>query len=97
MAEPLTADDFAPFVGNTFQAAGQPQVLTLDRIDRPAPAVWPAGLRVPFSLILRGRWGDVLPEGYYRFIVDGRQEFDLYITPIDTRSNDYQEYQIAFN
>lgn len=97
MSDMLSADDFVPFVGKTFQMAGHPQSLTLHTVDSMKQPNWPATLRKPFSLILRGPYGHVVPEGMHRVTVDGRREFDLYIIPIQTASRDYQEYQIVFN
>ncbi|HTW71899.1 MAG TPA: hypothetical protein VME47_18585 [Acetobacteraceae bacterium] len=97
MAEELSADDFIPFIGQIFQAEGQRQTLTLATVDQPERPGRPQGLRKPFSLILRGVRGDVLPEGSYRFTAGGRRQFELYIMPIETASPEYQEYQIAFN
>jgi hypothetical protein len=96
MAEILCADHFAPFVGKTFQAEGHPQLLTLVTLDRHG-AGGTSGGREPFSLILCGPAGDVVPEGFYRFIADGRQEFELYMMPIQTASRERQDYQIVFN
>jgi len=97
MAETFCAEDFAPFVGKTFQAAGHPQLLTLVTLETREPAGWAATPRKPFSLILRGPYGDVVPEGFYRFTADRQRDFELYMIPIQTASREYQEYQIVFN
>ncbi len=96
MAEMLCAEDFAPFVGKTFRADGHAQALTLVTLETPDVAGWPTA-RKPFSLILRGPHGDVVPEGLYRFTADNQRTFELYMNPIRTVSREYQEYQIAFN
>jgi len=96
MIETPCADDFAPFVGKTFQAAGHPQLLTLVTLHTQT-AGGAGNARTPFSLILRGPPGAVVPEGFYRFTVDGRQDFDLYMIPTQTASREHQDYQIVFN
>ena len=97
MAEELCADDFAPFIGKAFQPAGHPQSLTLVTLDTPQYAGWDSASRKPFSLILRGPSGNVVPEGFYRFTADGQRDFELYLVPIQTASREHQDYQIAFN
>jgi hypothetical protein len=96
MTETPCAEDFAPFVGKTFQAAGHPQLLMLVTLDTHAAGGADPG-RKPFSLILRGPPGAVVPEGFYRFTADGRQDFELYMMPIQTTSREHQDYQIVFN
>lgn len=93
----LTADDFAPFIGKLFQAEGYPQQLTLVRLDTRVPPNWEAMPRKPFSLLLRGPAGPVVPEGLHRITVDGTCRFDLYLVPIQTSAPDCQDYQIVFN
>lgn len=97
MDQVLTAADFAPHLGKVFRAEGQPQALTFITLHEPKRADWPAGMRPPFTLILRGEPNPVLPEGLYRFAVEDGPNFDLYIIPIHTPSRDYQDYQIAFS
>lgn len=96
MPETLNAEDFAPFVGKTFQAEGHPQSLTLVTLHTPTAGGAGTG-RAPFSLILRGPPGAIVPEGFYRFTADGRQDFELYMMPIQTASREHQDYQIVFN
>jgi hypothetical protein len=96
MTETPCAEDFAPFVDKTFQAAGYPQLLTMVTLHtQTAGGADPA--RKPFSLILRGPPDAVVPEGFYRFTVDGRHDFELYMMPIQTASREHQDYQIVFN
>jgi hypothetical protein len=97
MAETLRADDFAPFVGKTFQPHGIPHALTLVKVETHDYAGWEAAPHKPFSLLLQGPPREVVPEGLYRFIVDGEREFELYLVPIHTVSRDHQDYQIVFN
>ncbi|MGH7045919.1 MAG: DUF6916 family protein [Stellaceae bacterium] len=93
----LTADDFAPYVGKRFHPDGTDFELTLVRIDQPGFPGWAATMRKPFSLILCGPHGRVLPEGMYRIVIEGGPSLALYMMPIFTLSRDHQDYQIAFN
>ena len=95
MTEPLRADNFAPFVGKTFQVEGHTPLLTLVTLQRQGAAT--AGGREPFSLVLSGPAGVVVPEGLHRIIADGGQDFELYMMPIQTASGERQDYQIVFN
>jgi hypothetical protein len=97
MADELCADDFAPFVGALLQPEGHPQALTLVSLDTRQPPGWENAPRQPFSLLLRGPAGNVVPEGLYRFTADGTRVFELYLAPIHTVSRTHQDYQIAFN
>lgn len=73
-------------------------MLTLVSVDAGAPPGAQAGTpREPFSLILRGPPGDVLPEGLYNVSVADGPDFELYINPIHTAARDRQDYQVAFN
>ena len=93
----LTADDFAPFVGKVFLAEGYAQELVLVELDTHVPLGWEAIPRKPFSLLLRGPAGAVVPEGMHRMTAGGTRVFDLYLVPIRTASRDCQDYQIVFN
>ena len=97
MSDQLVADDFTPFVGKVFAAAGHPQALVLVNIDTRIPPGWENAPRKPFSLLLRGPFGQVVPEGMHRFTADGARDFELYLVPVQTPSRDYQDYQIVFN
>lgn len=97
MADMPQAEDFTPFINKTFQPAGQPASLTLVEVIASDGAGWQAASRKPFYLILRGPQHDVLPEGLYRFVVDSEAEFELYISPVQTKTRGHQDYQIAFN
>jgi hypothetical protein len=93
----LTADDFEPFVGQTFQPHGNPRSLTLVTVDTRQRPGWEGAPRKPFTLMLRGPSGDVVPEGFYRFTAGGQRDFELYLVPVQTFSREYQDYQIVFN
>ncbi len=97
MAEDLRAEDFAPFVRKPFQPISVPVPLLLVSLKRAAQPSLTAVQRYPFSLILRGPPGTVVPEGLYRFLADGLQTFELYLAPVHTLSRDHQDYQIAFD
>jgi hypothetical protein len=97
MATLLTEQDFTPHVGKVFRPTGQHHALTLVTVDAREQSGWKTAPRKPFSLILRGPTGDVLPQGYYRFAIDDGPSFDLYIMPIHTSSRDHQDYQVVFN
>jgi hypothetical protein len=97
MDQVLTAADFAPHLGKVFHAEGQPHVLTFATLNDRVRPDWPAAMRAPFSLILRGPPDAVLPEGSYRFTIEDGPSFELHIMPIHTPSREYQDYQVAFN
>ena len=96
MADILTAEDFTPLIDKIFRAEGQPQSLTLVKLDR-YPGAGLAGAREPFTLILRGSREDLLPEGQYRCTVEAGPSFELYIIPIYTPARGHQDYQVVFN
>jgi hypothetical protein len=97
MREPLTADDFRPHLGKLFRPAGHAGALHFVSLDTEVRPGWEAVPRQPFSLILRGPRASILPEGEYRFDIDGAEPFDLYIIPIHTTGREHQDYQIIFN
>jgi hypothetical protein len=97
MTDIPTADDFMSLIGKAFQAEGHTQTLVLTSVDTRVPPGWQAAPRKPFSLLLRGPAGEVVPEGFYRFVADGARDFELYLVPIQTHSREYQDYQIVFN
>jgi hypothetical protein len=97
MAEQLTADFFAPYLGKEWRPLGQPQVLTLAAVDEHARLAHPQATRTPFTLILRGARDRLLPEGNYRFAIDTGPEVELYVIPVHTPARDRQDYQIVFN
>ncbi len=93
----LTAEDFTPHVGNAFKPFGSDLVLSLVALDRREPPGWEAMARKPFTLILRGPRGPILPEGSYHLTIDGGPTLELYVMPIFTVARDHQDYQIVFN
>jgi hypothetical protein len=97
MRATLTADDFRPHLGKIFRVIDRDDTLTFVTLDETPQHGSPDTLRQAFALILRGRHHPVLPEGAYRFEVDGDAPFDLYIMPVHTSARDHQDYQIVFN
>jgi hypothetical protein len=97
MSRVLTARDFIPHLGKTVTPKGQHRVLTLVSVDTIAPPGGGRMPREPFTLILRGPPGDVLPEGLHDVAVEGGPDRMLYIIPIHTVARDRQDYQVVFN
>jgi len=97
MSQVPVPSDFIPFVGETFTPRGQHRVLTLTSVVTQPPVAWGSAPREPFTLILRGPRGDVLPEGLYDVAMTGRPDIALYIIPIHTVARDRQDYQIVFS
>jgi hypothetical protein len=94
MSQVLTAQNFLSHLGKTVTPKGQHRVLTLVSVDT---AGGDGVTREPFTLILRGPSGDVLPEGLYDVAVEHGPDFALYIIPIHTAARDRQNYQVVFN
>ena len=97
MTDRPTAEMFAPHVGKEFRPSGQPHVLVLVSIDAKSGPGWESASQAPFSILLRGPRGDVLPEGYYVFAIEGGNDADFYIAPIYTPNRAHQDYQAVFN
>ncbi|HVJ51988.1 MAG TPA: hypothetical protein VM689_05970 [Aliidongia sp.] len=97
MRETLIADDFRPHLGRNFRPAGWPDALVFVSLDAMSQSNWTGPSRQPFFLILRGPRERILPEGEYRFEVEGAEPLDLHIMPIHTLAEGHQDYQIAFN
>jgi hypothetical protein len=97
MDEPLTHEQFSPYVGKRFGFEGHHLTLLLRSID-PQPQFAPPGAsRVPFTLIFEGPAGDILSAGSYRAAVPGGVVFELHVSPIHTPARDHQDYQALFN
>lgn len=93
----LAADDFAPFIGKAFRPDGADLELILTTVERSTHRGWETAPRQPFSLLLRGPRDRVLPEGLYRWSIEGGPALPLYVIPILTAARDHQDYQIVFN
>ncbi|WP_189048246.1 DUF6916 family protein [Aliidongia dinghuensis] len=96
MDQQITADDFSPLVGRAFAPVGREERLTLVSVER--GRVPPrATLRQPFVLFFQGSQDRLLPEGIYRFEVDGGRSFEFHVMPILTPPGAPQDYQAVFN
>lgn len=96
-AEPvaLTADLFAPHLGQAFQVDGGSQVLTLAKIETSPKEAWQA--RAAFLLLFSGPPGDVVPEGMRTIALEDGTAYELYLIPVHTPAPGRQDYQAVFN
>jgi hypothetical protein len=97
MDEPLTHQQFAPYVGQRFHFEGHHLTLLLRSADPQPQFAAPGAARVPFSLFFEGPAGDILPAGHYRAAVQAGPVVEFHISPIHTLARDRQDYQAAFN
>jgi hypothetical protein len=95
LSKHLTIEDFEPFIGKEFAVARRSDVLRLVSADR--GRVSPSLTRIPFSLIFEGPRNRIVPEGLYRLAAEGGADFELYVIPIMTASDDRQDYEVVFN
>jgi hypothetical protein len=93
--EALSAEDFEPHIGETFNPLGAAPSLTLAQVLRGAALYGSA--RSPFTLILHGPPGEVLPEGLHQFVLKDGGTFAFYIMPVHTAAPQRQDYQAVFN
>jgi hypothetical protein len=94
----LTADLFAPHVGQAFRIEGGRHVLALSQVDRPEPQSWHTDMGVtPFTLLFSGPPGDVLAEGMHTIALEDGTAYALYLIPIHTPAPGRQDYQAVFN
>jgi hypothetical protein len=88
MLDGLTADSFAPAVGETFVLdAGDAGRLHLEllesRLQYPdAPAADASGARAPFTLLFRGPVEPILPQRIYRLEHDSVGPIEIFIVPV---------------
>ena len=93
MLERLTAETFAPAVGEAFVLddadAGRLQLDLLEsRLHHPdAPPADEAGTRAPFSLLFLGPVEPVLPQRIYRLTHDTVGEIEIFIVPVGRDEN----------
>jgi hypothetical protein len=86
--ERLTADSFAPAVGDTFvldaDDAGRLDLELLEsRLhEADAPPRDPSGGRAPFSLLFRGPVEPILPQRIYRLEHHSLGAMEIFIVPI---------------
>jgi hypothetical protein len=97
MDEPLTDQQFAPYVGQQFHFQGHHLTLRLRSVEAQPRFAAPNAARVPFTLIFEGQAGDILPAGHYRAAIQDGPVFELHISPIHTPVRDRQDYQAVFN
>jgi hypothetical protein len=99
--ERLTAETFAPAVGEAFvlhdDEAGRLQLELLEsRLHHPdAPAADDAGARAPFSLLFLGPADPVLPQRIYRLAHDTVGEIEIFIVPVG-RDESGTTYEAVF-
>jgi hypothetical protein len=84
----LTANDFAPAVGETFKLdvgdAGHIELELLEsRLQDPdSPAVDASGARAPFTLTFRGPPEPILPQRIYRLEHPSLATLEIFLVPI---------------
>jgi hypothetical protein len=99
--ERLTAETFAPAVGETFTLdAGDAGTLDLELLesrlqDPDSPAVDGSGTRAPFSLLFLGPAEPVLPQRIYRLAHDSLGFMEIFIVPV-TRDENGTSYEAVF-
>jgi hypothetical protein len=99
--EQLTADSFAPAVGDSFvldDGAGIRLELELleSRLHHPdAPAVDESGTRAPFSLLFQGPADPVLPQRIYHLEHDSVGPIEIFIVPVG-RDDAGTSYEAVF-
>jgi hypothetical protein len=96
-AEPIamTAETFAPHVGETFRIEGWSHGLELTRIETMPLQTWQTD--PSFTLVFSGPPGDLLAEGMHAITLDGGAAYELYLIPIHTPAPGRQDYQAVFN
>ena len=88
MLERLTANSFAPAVGDTFVVdAGEAGRLELELLesrlhDPDAPAEDASGTRPPFTLEFRGPPDPILPQHIYRLEHPSLGPLEIFIVPV---------------
>ena len=92
MADRVSAETFAPYIGKAISLGDGP-TLALVAVDRHKSSA-PGGA---FTLLLRGAPTPIAPEGMHRITLEDGASFELYLIPIHTPSRDHQDYQIVFN
>ena len=101
MLEQLTADTFAPAVGDRFvldDDAGVRLELELleSRLHEPdAPATDASGRRAPFSLLFLGPADSVLPQRIYRLEHESLGPLEIFIVPVG-RDESGTTYEAVF-
>jgi hypothetical protein len=97
----LTADTFAPAVGDTFALdAGDAGRLDFELIesrlrDPDRPAEDDSGTRAPFSLLFRGPVDPLLPQRIYRLEHESIGPLEIFIVPV-ARDESGSTYEAVF-
>ena len=96
----FTLETFAPRVGETFRlqladAATLELVLADASAPESAAGAEEAGLRSPFSIVLRGPLQPLLPQQMYSFAHDELGDFDLFIVPV-AQDESGTQYEAVF-
>ena len=97
--EDVTFAHFEGHVGEEFRLAAEglhePLATELIEAEQAEQIATPGG-RVPFSLVFRGPWEPVLPQGIYGIEHDELGSLPIFIVPIG-REDDGVRYQAAFS
>lgn len=96
----LTADDFAPKEGLTFQMifeVGDPLDLALVSVKRSRVYDYPGKQRDPFSLFFEGTKGVHCQQGLYRLRDETGWQADVFLVPIGDKPDGTYIYQAVFN
>jgi hypothetical protein len=94
----LTAESFQPHVGKKAHFAGTEHTLKLDRVEVFNGAIPPGGKFQPFIVIFQGPpRNDYLPSGIYDCEIEDGPVFNIHVTPMQSETLGYFEYQAIFN
>ena len=97
MAEFLELHHFEPLVGKTVRFGGTPFVMTLAKIVKGQKYLETAK-RDPFLLIFRAPKEAVyMGEGMYDCAFEDGPTYNLYVSPVHTPEQQWQDYQAVFN
>lgn len=91
----LTAETFAPHVGQIFQIKGGRYALKLTEIETAPLQSWQT--HPAFTLLFRGPPDDVMPEGMHALTREDGTAYEIYVSPIHTPAPGRQDYQAVFN
>lgn len=101
MLDRLTADTFAPAVGDTFRLdAGEAGTLDLELLearlqDPDAPVQDDSGKRTPFSLLFKGPPEPILEQRMYSLEHDSIGPLEIFIVPV-AHAEDGTSYEAVF-
>jgi hypothetical protein len=92
----LTAEDFEPFVGRTFEAETHPAPVSLELFKLERKLASSLVLRQPFILFFRTSWNVILVDGLYKLRCGRFGPHEVFITPILAPPGE-RLYQGGFN